>query len=117
VTSLLRAGAALQRLWLTATAMGLVVQPSLAPLCFAHYGRHGVDFTAAPAPRRAAAALARGLDAATGGAGDDLLFLGRIGEPAARRVGPRSLRRPLEDLIIAEEEATAVLTVGREATG
>lgn len=117
VALLLRAGGALQRLWLTATAMGLVMQPSLAPLCFAHYGRHGVDFTADPAPRRAAARLAQGLEAITGGAGDDLLFLGRIGEPVSRRVGPRSLRRPLEDLLIAREETAAVPAAEREAVG
>ena len=45
VQALLEAGGAIQRFWLTATKLGLAIQPSLATLAFAHYGRTGAPFT------------------------------------------------------------------------
>lgn len=100
----LRAGQALQRFWLTASRLGLSMQPALAVLCFAHYGREGVDFTADPKIRRQARALAEKLDALPGGEVPPW-FMGRIGVPRSRRIGPRSMRRPLEELLT---ENTAV---------
>ena len=53
---LLGAGAAIQRFWLTATSLGLAMQPTLAPLCFASYvqtGSHWLGGNAGlPARRR-----------------------------------------------------------------
>ena len=97
----LRMGRALQRVWLTATSLGLVMQPALAVLAFAHHGRTG----ALPEPALAARAerLAAGVDAALG----DPVFLARIGEPTSRRVRPRSVRRHLDDLQAASSASAA----------
>jgi sulfur-carrier protein adenylyltransferase/sulfurtransferase len=109
VASLLRAGEALQRFWLTATQRGLALQPSLAPLCFAHYGRSRAVFTADARIRAKASALAECLDrivpGSASGSGGDILFLGRIGIPDARTSGPRSIRRPLNHLLAVDPEA------------
>ncbi|MGB8274979.1 MAG: ThiF family adenylyltransferase, partial [Alphaproteobacteria bacterium] len=45
VPSLLRAGEALQRFWLTATRLGLALQPGMAAVIFGFYGRHAIEFT------------------------------------------------------------------------
>src|SRR3546814_16841065 len=55
--TLLRFGQHLQRFWLTAERLRLAMQPSLAPLCFAYYGRKNAAFTAGQSARRSAAAL------------------------------------------------------------
>ncbi len=109
VPALLRAGQALQRFWLTATRLGLVLQPGLAPLCFAHYGAKGIAFTDAPRIRRQAARLAArvaglascGEDGRAGPpeAAEALLFAGRIGNPRAGAASARSRRRPLAELM------------------
>jgi len=117
VGAYLRAGQAMQRFWLTATKFGLVMQPALAPLCFAHYGRENIDFTADPKIRRKARDLAERVDALPGG---DIVpwFMGRIGTPRSRRIGPRSMRLPLETLltggkdVIANSAAPGRSTVG-----
>ncbi len=100
--ALLRAGEAMQRFWLTATAMGLVVQPSLAPLCFAFYGAHDVPFTEAAGLRRKAAALHHELATLGCDPGSAPLLLGRLGLPASRRAAPRSVRRPLDELLVTD---------------
>ncbi len=90
--SLLRTGEALQRFWLTATRLGLAVQPGLAPLCFAYYGRVG-------APLSARARIAKLARKVTGRFPNDgsVLFLGRIG--VSRRLPTaRSIRRASADL-------------------
>ncbi len=76
VSALLRAGENLQRFWLTATRLGLAVQPSLAPLCFAD----------------AAAEKHRPFLNAK-------LFLGRIGAPAPASPNARSIRRDMPALL------------------
>lgn len=97
--SLVRAGQALQRFWLTATRIGLVMQPSLAPLCFAHYGKHKIAFTTDNAIHSKAEHLATRLSQACGiQDSDNLLFMGRIG-PISARVESRSIRRPLSSLL------------------
>ncbi len=98
--ALLRAGQALQRFWLTATAQGLAVQPGLAPLCFAHYGRRGIAFTKDRRMRARAERLARALDRiARPATGEALVFAGRIGRPRPGGAAARSLRRPLAALM------------------
>ena len=101
IPSVIRCGQAVQRFWLTATQLGLAMQPSMATVIFAHYGRHGIDFTADPKIRRRAAELADKLDTLVPGRGDEVFWMGRIGVPASRRIGPRSIRRPLEELLVA----------------
>jgi nitroreductase len=105
VPSLLHAGEALQRFWLTATRLGLTMQPSLAPLCFASHGRHNVTFTSDAKARAQAAALAADLEKLLVRDPASLLFMGRLGWPRSRRVSPRSIRRPLEELLAARKES------------
>ncbi len=100
--ALLRAGQRLQAFWLEATRQGLVLQPAMAPLCFAYYGRKAAAFTGDAAMREKATRLARALGDLHG-APADLLFLGRIGQPRSQAPGPRSIRRPLADMMIREE--------------
>ena len=101
IPSLIRCGQAVQRLWLTATQLGLCMQPGMATVIFAHYGRFGIEFTGDAKIRRRAVELADRLDRLLPGKGDDLLWMGRIGVPRTRRVGPRSIRKPLEELLIS----------------
>ena len=97
------AGAAVQRFWLTATSLGLQLQPQYTPLVFAEYSRKGTPFTGvAEARRRAdrvAAMLARSLGAKSAEAA---VFLGRLGRGSAAT--SRSLRLPLERLLWSAPE-------------
>ncbi|WP_340118764.1 ThiF family adenylyltransferase [Pelagibius sp. 7325] len=97
--TLLRFGCALQRFWLTAEQRGLGLQPALATAIFAHYGRHDIDFTPDEKIRAKAKGLADELNRRGLGA-DDLVFLGRIGRAKRRLAYPRSIRRPLSDLLM-----------------
>ncbi|MFA9460946.1 ThiF family adenylyltransferase [Thiohalorhabdus sp. Cl-TMA] len=97
---LLRLGADLQRLWLTATRSGLVLHPNLAPLCFAHYGRHGTVFTEdSRAPARARALADRVQALAPDRDPDSVVFLGRIGWPRRRTAPGRSVRHAWWELV------------------
>jgi hypothetical protein len=96
---LLAGGQKLQRFWLTATSLGLAVQPTLASVCFAHYGQHNRAFTSDQSSRSKAARLARLLQAKSGGTGARMLFRGRIGLPINRRVASRSTRLCLGELL------------------
>jgi molybdopterin/thiamine biosynthesis adenylyltransferase/nitroreductase len=91
-TSLLQTGERLQRFWLTATSLGLAVQPALAPLCFVHYGQN----THSSSRRLANLAKASAQCFAADGS---VVFLGRIGTPRRNPPIARSIRRDLSDLI------------------
>jgi nitroreductase len=93
-------GQALQRFWLTATRLGLAVQPAFAPLIFADHASRGIAFTADEKTRRSAANLATKLSALFGGKRP--IFLGRIGRPLSRAPSARSLRLSLSALITKE---------------
>jgi nitroreductase len=98
IRQLLRGGQAVQRFWLTASKLGLVLQPCLATLAFAHYGRCDEPFTVSLPQRRKAAALAR----RAGQVLPDLpavFFIGRIGYPKQAKLESRSLRLPLAQLV------------------
>jgi molybdopterin/thiamine biosynthesis adenylyltransferase len=95
----LRHGMALQRFWLAAEAMGLGMQPALATLIFAHHGRHATAFTVDVQLRTHAARLAARLEQVAGDI-DALVFLGRLGQRRPGLPGPRSVRRPLEELLL-----------------
>ena len=99
----LRAGAAVQRFWLTATSLGLQLQPQHTPLVFAHYARKGVPFTTVAAARRRAASVAGRLASLLGPEhAERAVFMGRMGHgPAATA---RSVRLPLERLRWIGEE-------------
>ena len=92
-------GRAVQRLWLTATALGLQMQPQYTPLVFARYAREGREFTKHMAARAAAETINRDLEALVGSSSTPLtVWLARIGP--ARSVGGRSLRHPLSKLLV-----------------
>jgi sulfur-carrier protein adenylyltransferase/sulfurtransferase len=94
---LLQAGMAIQRFWLTATALNLAVQPGFATLIFAEYGdRPPAGFT----DRRTQQLSAR-LTPLLGEDRKGLIFLGRIGVPLQGYKSSRSTRLPLTDLIAA----------------
>lgn len=91
--ALLRMGERLQRFWLTATRLGLAVQPTLAPLCFLHYAK--VD-----ASKSASSKVATLANEAASCIPNDgsVLFLGRVGTPKRRSPVARSIRQNLAKL-------------------
>ena len=101
--TLLRFGGALQRFWLTAEQRKLSLQPAMATAIFAHYGRHGVNFTEDPRIRAQAKALADELARRDVGA-DDLIFLGRIGRTKRQTPLARSVRRELAELLVIKPD-------------
>ncbi len=97
------AGRRMQRLWLTATSLGLQLQPELTPLIFARYSRTGVAFSSAPGASRAAARIADDLRDVVGeDVASRAVFMGRIG--AGRAATSRSLRLPLPRLMVGSAD-------------
>lgn len=94
---LLRAGAAAQRFWLTATRLGLVMQPSFAGIVFSYYANHDIEFTQAKALIKKNKKLANKMQRFYGA--KNLLFAGRIGLPVSSELKPRSIRKPLDKLL------------------
>jgi molybdopterin/thiamine biosynthesis adenylyltransferase/nitroreductase len=90
--ALLETGAQLQRFWLTATSLGLAIQPALAPLCFAHYGRVAGVNARSRMGKLARAAASCFSDVET------VIFLGRIGTPTRKPPKARSIRKKLVEL-------------------
>ncbi len=99
ITALLEAGEAMQRFWLTATRLGLVMQPNYATLIFAWYGEQPQPFTDDAALVTRANRLADRFRRVLGAAPDDVLFIGRIGAPVPARARGRSTRRSLRNLV------------------
>jgi hypothetical protein len=102
----LEAGRAVQRFWLTATRLGLQLQPQYTPLVFHEYIRDGVPFTADERSRERARAVAAQMAVLIGA--DELeraVFYGRVGGgPAATA---RSTRLPLERLMSSRTAAVS----------
>jgi len=97
VDDYLGAGAAVQRLWLTATKLGLRHQPELTPLIFSGYHSAGVRFTSEPKAVAAAGAVHRRLSSLVEPhLLERAVWLGRLG--AAPLPKARSTRRSLSDL-------------------
>ena len=90
------AGRVVQRLWLTATALGLQHQPELTPLIFARYVREGRPFSASLPGQALARQLAEQSQRVIG---DDLphaVWIARIGQ--APVASSRSVRRSRSEL-------------------
>ena len=104
VASLLRAGQAIQRFWLTATRLGLSMQPAFAPINFAIHGMTGERLRDTPAIERKARALVHKLTKAEGFDVSRTLFRGRIGRPVRVSVQARSIRKPLSELIASVQQ-------------
>jgi molybdopterin/thiamine biosynthesis adenylyltransferase/nitroreductase len=103
---LLETGIKIQNFWLAATRLGLALQPLMDVLTFAHYGQDNAPFT---------------VDARLQGKGRDLaqqfrdlfradtgyfVFMGRIGEPHRRGAYPRSVRKPVAELLTVATNET-----------
>jgi molybdopterin/thiamine biosynthesis adenylyltransferase len=99
IEAILRAGECIQRFWLTATRRGLVLQPMLSVLSFAHYGHHDLPFTVDSTAQATARRLAREFGKFFGDGPEDFVFMGRIGHPRPRVGVTRSVRRPLAELM------------------
>ena len=93
------AGRATQRFWLTATHLGLQLQPEITPLVFRRYACEGRSFSATPGIHELADRLGQRFAALVGReTADHTVFMGRVGNgnpPSAR-----SLRRPIEELLL-----------------
>ncbi|MEO7781466.1 MAG: molybdopterin biosynthesis protein MoeY [Candidatus Nitrotoga sp.] len=92
------AGRAIQRFWLTATSLGLQLQPEMTPLIFGRYVREDRLFSRLPGAMETATHLGVRLSGllqndAVGRA----VFLGRIGN--GRSASSRSLRLPIQKLL------------------
>ena len=91
------AGRAVQRFWLTATQLGLQLQPEMTPLIFSRYIREGIEFSRMPGATETAASLGRRLmEIFQDMPVNQVAFLGRIGNGKAP--SSRSLRLPIERL-------------------
>jgi hypothetical protein len=99
-------GRGVQRFWLTATRLGLQMQPSYTPLLFARYAREGRHFSRVDAAMRSAHEIADRLADLIGAReAERAVWMGRIGR--ARDVSGRSLRLPLARLIVNGDEAAS----------
>lgn len=93
-----RAGVAVQRLWLTATAHGLHLQPQMTPVIFRWYAPAGQSLSGVADINRAVERVARRFDALAGVRRDDgIVFFCRVG--VAKPPASRSLRRGLDELL------------------
>ena len=93
------AGVALQRLWLTTTALGLHLQPEMTPVIFRWYVRSGKRFSALRGINLLAQKLAERFEKLTAvNEGEHFSFLCRIGQ--SPRPWSRSIRKNLDDLMV-----------------
>ncbi len=92
-------GRAVQRFWLTATSLGLQLQPEMSPLIFANYARGGIPVSERRQANILANRLAESLGLLAGNAAGSgkILFMGRIGMASPAKA--RSLRLPVSRLM------------------
>lgn len=90
-------GRAVQRFWLTATSLGLSLQPEMTPLIFARYVHEGTSFSQSASAWLQAETLAGQLKKVLSDDTTRTVFLGRIG--FGRAPLARSLRLPLQCLM------------------
>ena len=95
-----KAGVALQRLWLTSAALGLHLQPEMTPVIFRWYARSGRNFSIDPEIAARAQTLAKRFeDVANAAESDDFSFFCRIGKSPVPLA--RSTRKNLTDLAVS----------------
>ena len=98
IDDFVRAGAIMQRLWLTATSRGLFLQPQLTPIVFSRYVEQGRRFSRVTHLWDAAGRVARTFAALVGAeAAGPALFFARIGTGPAPE--SRSTRLSLDRLM------------------
>ncbi|MFC6668969.1 hypothetical protein [Marinobacterium aestuariivivens] len=89
----------MQRLWLTATRLGLGVQPEMTPLIFARYVRTDTPFTRTASVQRLARSCSEKYRQLMGADTEQAVFVGRIGESSLPRA--RSLRLDLKAMLVS----------------
>ncbi|MFG6428515.1 molybdopterin biosynthesis protein MoeY [Roseateles sp. LYH14W] len=95
------AGRATQRFWLTATQLGLQLQPEVTPLVFTRYAREGINFSSKPGAQQMARQLEQRFVGVVGEhAAAHAVFMGRVGN--GEQPSSRSLRRPLDSLLMTD---------------
>lgn len=99
------AGAAMQRLWLTAESVDLRLQPEMTPLIFRWYAANRRSVSRSPEVDAGVAQVGAQVDALLGAEGRGVFFC-RVGSGAVPR--SRSLRRPLEELMAETDAGKAV---------
>ena len=98
VDEFVSAGGAMQRFWLTATSLGLNIQPVMTPLIFQEYVLDGVAFSNDQAMRDRAVVVAEQLQQLTGDeSSSQSVFMGRIG--SGNQPSARSTRLSLDELM------------------
>ena len=98
IDDFIAAGSAVQRLWLTATHLGLQLQPEVTPLIFARYSRNRFPFSRLPQAPVLAKRIATQLEREVGEiAAKNAVFMGRVG--AGKPAIARSLRLSLDQLM------------------
>lgn len=98
VEDYVRAGVAMQRLWLTATANGLHLQPEMTPVIFRWYAQAKRTLSRLPEINERVAALASRLETiAEAGPDDAFLFFCRVG--VSQTPESRSTRKNLGELM------------------
>lgn len=101
---LLRSGAAIQRFWLTATRLGLAMQPTLAPLCLIANAQSSSRWLR---ERKIAQKAARLLAANPGEDWSSTIFAGRIGESRSSTIVARAMRRDLAEMFCSTAAAAS----------
>lgn len=101
VEDYLQAGRAVQRFWLTATQLGLQLQPEMTPLIFSGYVRKKQKFTEVKKLEDFASELEKSLTKLLGAdKSEKAVFIGRIGD--GENAASRSLRLSVKDLIVSK---------------
>ncbi|MHB1655240.1 MAG: nitroreductase family protein [Burkholderiales bacterium] len=108
VADYVAAGRAVQRFWLTATRLGLQLQPEMSPLIFSSYASDGVRLSSKPHAQKQAENIRRTLQRLAGNAeiADRIVFMGRIGK--SRTATARSTRRSVQELTAVEKFDTLI---------
>jgi nitroreductase len=103
--TVLNAGRAIQRFWLTATQLGLSMQPALATTIFADHGAKSTNFTAQADLQTKAKDLAERFKETLSIGPQQCAFMGRIGQTLGERPQSRSVRRKLSELMVGTTPA------------
>lgn len=99
-------GRAMQRFWLTATHLGLHMQPEMTPLIFSHYARNNARFSTTATAAEQARAIEEQFRSIVGAdVARCATFFGRIGH--GRAPTARSTRLPLDKLLREPAHADA----------
>lgn len=101
VSDYVEAGVAMQRIWLTATSLGLHIQPEMTPVIFRWYEKAGRKISTCTAINRKLHVLSSRFDALAGVSSDaNFVFFCRVGSSALPK--SRSLRKSLSQLGVSK---------------